>query len=353
MPTHIQAANTVLLNDESPSPSPNLTRTRSHGSSAMAESTWAPSQPLEADDDASIRPLPPTSPPSPSPSRSSSSHLSDPRTFRSAAASTKPTTVMSFDSGHGGAGHLVGTMAHIAQAPAASSSSSPSTRFPGAIVHPAVVRAASLSHSSRNGVQAPLHTYHHPRNNPHPSSPPLDNASTLTLASSAYANPGRTSDWADGASLSVSYHFNDMASNSSHLDVDDGEEAEPAASIRALRPRSSRRGSWESIDSRWSARVGGPGTPSVTSGITGVTRAASIGGNSNTGVTRHSSVGKLKLLGVTDEHDGQSTQDTASAASIGTVDRDREIGGNVPPNNGPVPVISVEGSTPQTPPVLR
>ena len=37
------------------------------------------------------------------------------------------------------------------------------------------------------------------------------------------------------------------------------------ASVRALRPRSSRRGSWESEVSRWSARIaGGPGTPSLT-----------------------------------------------------------------------------------------
>lgn len=38
------------------------------------------------------------------------------------------------------------------------------------------------------------------------------------------------------------------------------------ASVRALRPRSSRRGSWESEASGWSARIagGGPGTPSLT-----------------------------------------------------------------------------------------
>ncbi|KAJ8456112.1 hypothetical protein ONZ45_g18817 [Pleurotus djamor] len=36
------------------------------------------------------------------------------------------------------------------------------------------------------------------------------------------------------------------------------------ASVRALRPRSSRRGSWESEASRWSARIQpGPGTPSL------------------------------------------------------------------------------------------
>lgn len=60
------------------------------------------------------------------------------------------------------------------------------------------------------------------------------------------------------------------------LDLDGGAEREVDASVRALRPRSSRRGSWESEASGWSARVGGsaggaasslmglrPGTPSA------------------------------------------------------------------------------------------
>jgi hypothetical protein len=294
--------NTVLLNE----PSPVLSRTRSHGSSAVPESLWAPSQTPEADDDASIRPLPPTSPPSPSPSRSSSSQLSDPRTFRSAAASTKPTTLTSLDSGHGGNGILAGTMAHIAQVPSPSSiAPSPSNpRFSsGPIVHPAVVRAASQSRSP--SMQVPLHTHHHPRNNPNPSSPPLDNASTLTLASSAYANPIRGNEWTDGASLSVSYHYHgDMDVSSSNLDVDDADEAEAAASLRALRPRSSRRGSWDSVESRWSARVGGGNaTPSVISG----TRATSLGGGSASAVNRATSI-KIKAF----EQDGISVSEDKS-----------------------------------------
>lgn len=305
---------TVLLNE----PSPALSRTRSHGSSAVPESLWAPSQAPEADDDASIRPLPPTGPPSPSPSRSSSSQLSDPRTFRSGAASTKPTTLVSFDSGHGGNGILAGTMAHIAQVSSPSSvAPSPSNpRFsPGPIVHPAVARAASQSRNP--SMQVPLHTHHHPRNNPNPTSPPLDNASTLTLASSAYASPIRGNEWADGASLSVSYHYHgDMDVSSSHLDVDDVDEAEAAASLRALRPRSSRRGSWDSFESRWSARVGGGNaTPSV---ISGATRATSLGGGSAAAVNRATSI-KIKAL----EQDGISvSEDKTEGTFVGHMEND-------------------------------
>lgn len=87
------------------------------------------------------------------------------------------------------------------------------------------------------------------------------------------------------------------------------DEGEFAASVRALRPRSSRRGSWESEESRWSARVGSGmpnvGAPSVVSG-SGMTRASSIGGQS---VARSLSIGKLKIgLGVSD-HEGRKQGD--------------------------------------------
>jgi len=257
-----------------------------------ADSMWTKMSPApEADDDASIRPLPPTSPPSPTPSRSSSSALSDPRTFRSGAASTKPTTVMSIDSGNG---LIAGTMAHIAQfhGPSASSSGG---RFSVPIIHPAVARAASRH---RSNMQAPLHTHHHPRFNPNPTSPPADNASTLTLASSAFGLSARVNDWTDNTSMSLDQYQQDGDVNSSHMGNDD-EEGEVAASVRALRPRSSRRGSWESEESRWSARVGSGmpniGAPSI---ISGMTRPSSIGGQS---VARSLSIGRLKIgLGVTD-----------------------------------------------------
>lgn len=264
-------------------------------SSMARESTWSPASALEADEDASLRPIPPSGPPSPSPSRSSSSYLSDPRTFKSIAASTKPTTLLSIDLNGNG-------MAHIAQAPLTPSqisrfpvhvrssstatnpnllSSGASTTFSALPPSPHSSRPSSIQSPSSPinhpgniipSVQAPLHTAHHPRNNPRPSSPPLDNASVLTLASSAFAMPGlRTPGWpsappsAFGASDSIS-HFDGSAiyadaESSSQLGEDDRVD-EGDASLRALRPRSSRRGSWESEASRWSARIQtGSGTP--------------------------------------------------------------------------------------------
>ncbi|KAF8665786.1 hypothetical protein AX16_000233 [Volvariella volvacea WC 439] len=267
--------------------------------SSMARiSTWSPTSAMEADEDASVRPIPPSIPPSPSPSRSSSSYLSNPRTFRSIAASTKPTTLLSIDLQGGG-------MAHIAQAPltptsqmnnrfmnhARTSSNATSLLGPGG-----AVTFSSLQQSSRppsgslpppsgqlTVVQAPLHTAHHPRNNPRPSSPPPDNASILTLASSAFAIPGlRTTSHFHGHSIATtpsalgpsdslshfggSFQYADAESTSQFVLGDDErlEERDVDASVRALRPRSSRRNSWESEVSRWSARIQtGPGTPSL------------------------------------------------------------------------------------------
>lgn len=263
-------------------------------SSLALESTWSPNSVLEADDDASLRPLPPSPPPSPSPSRSSSSYLSDPRTFRSIAASTKPTTLLSID--------MNGGMAHIAQAPlsspaniyrfpphirTSSSANNPGVHGSGASISfsalpqsssrppssitgsPTLLQTPSTGLSAISSIQAPLHTTYHPRNNPRPYSPPLDNASILTLASSAYAIPGfRPSGRGFGDSLSHggSITYADAESTSQYILGDDEGlgERDVDASVRALRPRSSRRGSWESEASRWSARdQQGAGTPSL------------------------------------------------------------------------------------------
>jgi hypothetical protein len=229
-------------------------RSRSLSPSLGPESIWSPSMQLEADDDASIRPLPPTSPPSPSPSTTThitqttySGYISDPRTVASHTASTKPTTLLSVDIGLGG------QLAHIAQAHtpiptvvAPSPTSAQFGRFPStrSAHHQPTSSAASVTFSNvypssplstspyflaEDDVvdedvttQAPSHSLPHPRNNPRPSSPPLDNASTLTLASSTF-NMSRPVE-ADAIS----------------------------ASVRAIR----RRGSWESGESRWSAVVG-------------------------------------------------------------------------------------------------
>ncbi|KAI0092797.1 hypothetical protein BDY19DRAFT_1083906 [Irpex rosettiformis] len=263
------------------------------------DSLWSPTSisVREADEDASVRPLPPSAPPSPSPSHSSSSYLSDPRTFASMAASTKPTTLLSVDLAGGG-------MAHIAQAPptptlaahrlgphARAHSTAPSTV--GSITFSTLPASASSRPSptgpgnlSRGSVQhgtlnAPQHTTHHPRYNPRPSSPPPDDASVLTLASSAFGIPGsrvganaltgRRSLADDSFShISGAPGIGDSVSHFTPGDLDGDDDrlteadrdGDVDASVRALRPRSSRRGSWESEASGWSAHLG-TGTPSI------------------------------------------------------------------------------------------
>jgi hypothetical protein len=253
------------------------------GSSLARVSTWSPASILEADDNASLRPLPPSAPPSPSPSHSSASYLSDPRTFRSMTASTNPTTVLSID--------IAGGLAHIAQVPTPVSAgpwfgqhirnssldnpvgSGNSITFSALPPSPTVSRPPSPSNAttgSTRPVQAPLHTAHHPRNNPRPFSPPLDNASVLTLASSAFGVPGARigvnalSYGGDrsilGAGDSIS-HISGLLGDDERLFNDGEVDRDVNASMRALRPRSSRRGSWESQSSGWSAAVTGSGYP--------------------------------------------------------------------------------------------
>lgn len=273
-------------------------------SSGAGVSTWSRSRSnrmnAEADEDASIRPLPPTSPPSPSPSRSSSSYLSDPRTFKSMSASTKPTTLLSIDITNG--------MAHIAQAPPTpnagyappspvhhgprfqphartSSGGASGTQITFSALPPYQVsssRPSSLNPIRPSALQAPQHTAHHPRNNPRPSSPPLDNASVLTLASSAFAQPTNAVSRGAGAYAwsaraeadSVSQLGGaDSVSHASIVADDATLELDRDASMRALRPRSSRRGSWESEASRWSAAVSGN---TGTGGLSALGRGGSV-----------------------------------------------------------------------------
>jgi hypothetical protein len=239
-------------------------------SSIATGSLSSPSVGVEADEDASMRPIAPSAPPSPSLSRSSSSYLSQSHTFRSMAASTKPTTVLSIDVGNG--------MAHIAEAPltplsdvgqnrAHGRSSSQGTQSVGFIL-PQASQYSPATSALPNGasIQAPLHTLHHPRDNPRPSSPPPDDASVLTLASSAFGVPGARTGMGtmfDGGRDSLSNFGGTATDSTSHFAGGDDMDAERdvGASMRALRPRRS----WESEASRWSARIGGtslgPATP--------------------------------------------------------------------------------------------
>src|SRR6185437_8652527 len=88
-------------------------------------------------------------------------------------------------------------------------------------LNPSVMFSALPSNSSatspgRTGIQAPNHTHHHPRYNPRPGSPPNENASMITLASSAYAQTGqRYETWLGD---SQSQLMSDNASHSVLLD---------------------------------------------------------------------------------------------------------------------------------------
>ncbi|KAF8138189.1 hypothetical protein EV363DRAFT_1393656 [Boletus edulis] len=307
VPSSVSQRRTISLNDVETehnqslhSEDDDIVDSSTQRSSLARDSMWSPASALEADEDASLRPLPPSSPPSPALSHSSSSYISHPRTFRSIAASTKPTTVLSIDlppagvsqisprhalharsSSTGTTGGLVGSGTSItfSALPSPQSASHPSSSL--AHANHALSSSGLLGHNA-HGLQAPLHTAHHPRNNPRPSSPPLDNASVLTLASSAYAIPGArmtigsmrsTTLFGGGDSISHlggSVLGDPEGENTSQFLVDDDRldvdcERDVDASLRALRPRSSRRGSWDSEVSGWSAKILGSG-PGLTAG---------------------------------------------------------------------------------------
>jgi hypothetical protein len=236
-----------------------------------------------ADENASVRAIPPSHPGSPASSavlnHSNSASLLPPllreresmRSSRSSemdrrrdSGSTKPTTVLSFDSGP----HI----AHIAQVPISplrSSNLSPVSPYP---ITPTPITPGL--------IRAPRHSLPHPRDNPNPSSPPLDNASTLTLASSTFALPHpppsiRLSTpipraGSTGLATSPSVTFAPSSErerergsvyvdggNSSHaLSIRAGRGVDRDASVRAVR----RKGSWESYESGWSWRGGAGGT---------------------------------------------------------------------------------------------
>lgn len=331
-------------------------------SSGIATSMWGSrSNAFEADEDASLRPLPPTSPPSPSPSQSSSSYTSDLRTFKSLSASTKPTTLLSIDLNPG--------VAHIAQAPPTPTSisayntpgPSPIQRFPShvrgtssgsnALITFATLQQSSSPASSRppslgpapivragtGALQAPAHTSHHPRNNPRPSSPPLDNASVLTLASSAFAAPPPDRERGlRGPSGLYQYSLTGLET-SSHLSHGDStsqfvlDEDEPDASVRALRPRSTRRESWESEVSHWSAGasmalgLGGRSVRTAPSFRTGGQGASGMDGEENMSMldedgawTREETVEEADENMLSNGHDEEKLEGAESALSPST-----------------------------------
>lgn len=227
-----------------------------------------------ADEDASVRPIPPSHPGSPTLShsfisRSASASLLSPRPEGSTArprpetyystgsgigglsmtytegsfdtddgpgrqsrqdsTSTKPTTIMSFD------GPLPTT--HIAQVATGSHPSSP-LRSSLSYVQDPVLDASALASASASEVdptpattptspspvsvpvplmQAPKHSQPHPRDNPRPASPPDPNASTLTLASSTFAAPPLGSSFSPSIAPSVYTNHRPSSLHQIHL----------------------------------------------------------------------------------------------------------------------------------------
>ncbi|ODN84673.1 hypothetical protein L202_00570 [Cryptococcus amylolentus CBS 6039] len=104
------------------------------------------------------------------------------RISRDGSTSTKPTTCISYDSGLG-----VAHIAHASIPPAAPSTASHTTPVFPIISPPVSPQPPPIPNDPL--VHAPPHTPHHPSYNPHPSSSPDPNASTLTLASSSFALP--------------------------------------------------------------------------------------------------------------------------------------------------------------------
>ncbi|BGP25183.1 hypothetical protein JCM10295v2_004103 [Rhodotorula toruloides] len=255
----------------------------------------------------------------------SSSHNSSfaPSTHKS-YASTKPTTLLSVDSG-GGANRIAvvpGTGSHFFPGPSTAlsfssayptSPSTPPTASPLLNYAPpfAPTSSISLTPSTTAGIATslapdspssavrhpsgligiPSHTRAHPRNNPHPAQPPPDNASVLTLASSSFApsfigstggeskttagrdGAGRSS-WTGGGlgglrawSTKQARSLGGGGGGRSLVGVGEADGvADEDASVRAL--PGSRRNSDESLGGRstWSAAIGaGRGGTSVRS----------------------------------------------------------------------------------------
>lgn len=290
---------------------------RRHPVSIADDDSNASLYPRNADEDASLRPLPPSptsmsiisragsaplvrsdsvphkTTPAPVMRRDTrSSSVDGPRSFMSddaanlrgsregSLASTKPTTIISFESG---------APAHIAVAPSVSSSSpvvrplSTSTGASGGGLAQSLPSPVSPTFLPANAppedFQVPKHTRYHPRNNPHPASAPGPNASTQTLASStfgldttrsiprpssvrirdspsAYHAHGRVFAERPGSMQGDAVSTHAIAAS---VRTRGNTRADDDASMRAVR----RRGSWESGESRWSWKPGAPGTTGV------------------------------------------------------------------------------------------
>lgn len=307
---------------------------RGDGASGISENSAG------ADTDASIRPISsesiaPSSLLSRTDSTSNISYAPTHATFKS-YASTKPTTLFSIDSGGGanriavvpGTGGLptnfpTSTSGHSLSPMSQSTSAGPGITFsavppstPPSILN-SLYQNSNTDSLAIQSAQVPRHTIAHPRNNPHPASPPPDNASMLTLASSTFApsfSPSRYTSGGGGASLSGlrARRF----------------EADEDASVRALAP--SRRASDESLGSRstWSAQAG-------------IVRKEGAGSIKTVGTTGTGG----ELFGITGEHleNLEAQQEGKETEAQKVV---RKIGGKGPSSQEVEPTISELQKTP-------
>ena len=276
---------------------------RSEGESAsLAESGVS----VGADTAASVRALPPRSTAPSVLTRSTSAAGSVANslggTYKS-DVSTKPTTVMSVDSGAGanriavvpGTGHSfagaglassssTGSIAHQPPSPSTQTSTNGVTFSALPPANPIIAPTSPPPESypdaddpaqahddlSLSAANVPRHTRADPRNNPHPAYPPPDNASMLTLASSSFApsftlarpttgaggggSVAGSGAWSGGG-LTGLRAWRDRGDGASSIGGGTIDRADEDASVRAL--VGSRRASEESLGARstWSAAV--------------------------------------------------------------------------------------------------
>jgi hypothetical protein len=298
-----------------------------------------------ASPDASVRPISPSS-------LAASSVASTPRTFKSTvSASTKPTTLFSVASDGGANRIAVSPSVRSRQDSShARSPSLDSPRFNQSLYAspngngngngngggrpqsertvssekgvPGMTAAVTFSHLP--GATIPNHSHPHPRNNPHPSSPPPDNASTLTLASSTFAHHS--------------------SAFSAHQPVDED------ASTRALAP--SRRASQDSLG--WSRRTAsirttntaGTGAAALEPGRAAITPSMRTDGDDDVSVVTAPTTPACEPAEVDSDDRDESALATEEAAGEANGEAKLEPEPETPP---PAAVAEDEGETTEVP----
>ena len=248
-----------------------------------------------ADTDASIRAISPSQSYAPSSfSHSTSNSLAPTNGTLRSSASTKPTTLISLDGQQGGANRIAvvypGSDLPSNALPRSLSqtttdtqgitfSALPSTDESGAST-PSLSQQSSTTIIDIAALNAPHHTIAHPRNNPHPTAIPPDNASMLTLASSSFAPSISHNSTAHSYTPNGPHSIRGGLGGLKPSNLSIGgirDDADEDASVRALAPVS-RRGSEDSFGGRstWSAAVLSGKTASLRTVETG--RSGATGG---------------------------------------------------------------------------